>query len=198
MRMVHSRVVLLICVMALVPSLYPQKEIKPQPSQKAAVIQRIGIDTDITISYSRPGVKGRVIWGGLVPYGLAPGNQYSDNKPFPWRGGANECTTIEFSRNVLINGNRVPAGKYSLHFLPSETDWVVIFNRNNTLWGSFRYRQKEDILRIKVTPVKAPFQEWLLYGFEALTDYSATVFLHWAELKVPFIVACDLEPYGSH
>jgi len=184
--------------MIFLMNLDAQKEVKPQPSQKAAVIQRIGIDTDITISYSRPGVKGRVIWGELVPYGLAPGNQYSDNKPFPWRGGANECTTIEFSRDVLIKGYRIPAGKYSLHFIPSKTDWVVIFNRNNTLWGSFKYNQKEDILRIKVTPDQAPFQEWLLYGFESLTDYSATAFLHWAEVKVPFVISCDLKSNGKY
>jgi hypothetical protein len=177
--------------MVLAPSLDAQKEVKPRPSQKAAVTQRIGIDTDITISYSRPGVRGRAIWGELVPYGLAKGDHYSNMEPYPWRGGANECTTIEFSRDVRVNGMKLSAGKYSLHFIPSQKTWIVIFNRNNTLWGSYKYKESEDALRVKVTPVKAPFQEWLLYGFDEIGDFAATAFLHWAELKVPFRFECQ-------
>ena len=75
--------------------LLAQQETKPRVSPKASVNQRIGVDTDITIQYGRPGVKGRKIWGKLVPYGMDKGNQYSDNKPIPWRGVANECTAIE-------------------------------------------------------------------------------------------------------
>lgn len=158
-------------------------------SLKASVTQRLGVDTDITIEYSRPGVKGRKIWGGLVPYGLAPGNKYSDNKPFPWRAGANENTTIEFNKDILIEGNKLPAGKYGIHMIPSEKDWIIIFSKNNSAWGSFKYNQEEDALRITVTPVKAPFQEWLEYGFDDLAGTSATAYLHWEELKVPFKIA---------
>lgn len=191
MRSLKLFVAVLSLTLAVSIDLSAQKEVKPRLSQKAAVTQRIGIDTDITISYSRPGVKGRTIWGGIVPYGLAPGIKQSDNKPFPWRGGSNECTTIEFSKDARINGNKVPAGKYSLHFIPSQSEWIVIFNRNNTLWGSFKYNESEDILRIRVSPVKAPFQEWLMYGFTDLTDYSTVAFLHWVELMVPFKISCE-------
>ncbi len=184
---------IIIVLMTFSMMLGAQKEIRPRPSQKAAVTQRIGIDTDITISYSRPGVKGRTIWGAMVPYGLAPGDSYSNMKPYPWRGGANECSTIEFSRDVLINGNRIAAGKYSLHFIPSRTEWIVIFNKNNTLWGSFLYNEAEDALRVRVKPIKAPFQEWLLYGFDELSDFSTTAFLHWVELKVPFLITTATE-----
>jgi hypothetical protein len=155
-------------------------------SLQASVMQRLGINTDITIQYSRPGVKGRKVWGELVPYGMTPGNQYSEGKPFPWRAGANENTIIELSKDVLIEWKVLAAGKYSIHMIPSEKEWIVIFNKNSAGWGSFAYNQKEDALRITVTPVKAPHMEWLMYGFDALAGTSATAFLHWEGLKVPF------------
>ena len=155
-------------------------------SLQASVMQRLGINTDITIQYSRPGVKGRKIWGEVVPYGMAPANQYSEGKPFPWRAGANENTTIELSKNVLIEGKKLAAGKYAIHMIPSEKEWSIIFNKNSSGWGSCAYNQKEDALRVTVTPVKAPPMEWLMYGFDALAGTSATAFLHWESLKVPF------------
>jgi hypothetical protein len=188
------RIVALILFIFLVSastSAQQQQAKKPRASQKASVSQRIGLQTDIKIDYSRPGVKGRKIWGDLVPYGLAPGNKSSDNKPYPWRGGANENTTIEFSTNVLVDGNKLPAGKYSLHYIPSETSWVIIFNKNSSQWGSYKYNQQDDALRITVTPVKAPFEEWLTYGFDDITDSSTTAYLHWAELKVPFKISIE-------
>jgi hypothetical protein len=155
-------------------------------SLKASVMQRLGTNTDITIDYSRPGVKGRKIWGGLVPYGMAPGTQESGGKPFPWRAGANENTTIEVSKDVLIEGKQLPAGKYGIHMIPSEKEWTIIFSKNNSAWGSFSYNQAEDALRVTVTPVKAPHMEWLTYGFDDLAGTSATAYLRWDNLKVPF------------
>ncbi len=153
-------------------------------SLKASVTQGLGVDTDITIEYSRPGVKGGKVWGELVPYGLAPGNE----KPFPWRAGANENTTIEFNKDILIEGQKLSAGKYGMHMIPSEKDWVIIFSTNNSSWGSFSYNQEEDALRVTVTPVAAPHQEWLLYGFDDLAGTSAIAYLHWEKLKVPFTI----------
>lgn len=157
----------------------------PRPSLAATVSQRLGTDTDITIAYSRPGVKGRVIWGELVPHGLAEGNRYSDNKPFPWRAGANENTTFETTGDLMVEGQRLPAGKYSIHMIPAEGTWTVIFNKTNDAWGSYTYDEAQDALRVTVTPVDAPHQEWLAFGFDELAGTSATVFLHWEELKVP-------------
>jgi hypothetical protein len=159
---------------------------KVRLSLKAGVSQTLGVDTNITIDYSRPGVKGRVIWGGLVPYGLAPGNKYSKDKPFPWRAGANENTTITCTKDILVDGKPLPAGKYGIHMIPSEKDWIIAFSRKNDLWGSFLYNQDDDALRITVTPVPAPFKEWLTYGFDDLAGTSATAFLLWEKLKVPF------------
>jgi hypothetical protein len=174
-----------ILVFLITFSTQAQQENKPRPSLHASISQRIGVDTDITIDFSRPGVKGRKIFGDLVPFGLEPGNKYSNDKPYPWRGGANENTTIEFSKDVNVDGNKLPAGKYSLHFIPSEKEWVVIFNKNSKLWGSYQYNQDEDALRINVTPVKAPFTEWLTYGFDDLAGTSCTAYLQWEELRVP-------------
>lgn len=163
---------------------------KVRPSLKASVSQTIGVDTEITIVYSRPGVKGRTIWGDLVPWGLAPGNKYSDNKPYPWRAGANESTTFEVSKDVLINGQKLAAGKYSLHMIPAENaEWTVMFNTVSDTWGSYKYDESKDALRIKVKPVEAPHQEWLTYGFEDLAGTEATAYMHWEKVKIPFKVA---------
>jgi hypothetical protein len=173
-------------------SLLAQRD-QVRASLKASVSQTLGVDTVITIEYSRPGVKGRTIWGDLVPYGMAPGNKYSKDQPYPWRAGANENTTIEFNKDILIEGNRLPAGKYGIHMIPSENDWVIIFSKNSEAWGSFSYNQDEDALRVTVTPVAAPHQEWLRYGFDDLAGTSATAFLHWEELKVPFKISLPTE-----
>ena len=165
------------------------QEKKVRPSLHASVSQTIGVDTDITFDYSRPGVKGRTIWGELVPYGLAPGNKYSEEKPFPWRAGANEKTTIAVSSDVLVDGKPLPAGKYSIHMIPSEKDWIVIFNKVSEGWGSYDYDEAEDALRVKVTPVEAPFEEWMRFGFDDLAGTSAVAFLQWEKLKVPFTIA---------
>ena len=159
---------------------------KVRKSLKAGVTQRLGVDTDITIDYSRPGVKERTIWGELVPYGMAPGNQYTKDKPFPWRAGANENTTIEFNKDLMIEGNKLAAGKYGIHMIPSEKDWIIMFSKNNSAWGSYTYNQEEDALRITVTPVQAPHQEWLVFGFDMLAGTSARAYLYWEKLKVPF------------
>jgi hypothetical protein len=155
-------------------------------SLHASVTQRLGEDTDVTFEYSRPGVKDRKIWGDLVPYGMYPGNKYSDNKPYPWRAGANENTTIQVSADVMIEGKKLAAGTYGVHMIASENDWVLIFSKKNAEWGSFSYDEKEDALRITVKAAKASHQEWLLYGFDNLTASSATAFLHWEKVKVPF------------
>jgi len=169
-------------------SAYAQEK-KVRASLPASVSQTLGVDTEITIDYSRPGVKGRKIWGELVPYGMNPGNKYSKEKPFPWRAGANEKTTIEISNDVLVDGEALPAGKYSIHMIPSEKDWIIAFNKNSEGWGSYDYDEAQDALRVTVTPVEAPFQEWMRFGFGDLAGTSAVAFLQWEKLKVPFTIA---------
>ena len=190
--MKRSTVLGLVVVLAVgfaVSSTAFAQEKKVRPSLHASVSQTIGVDTVITFDYSRPGVKERTIWGELVPYGLAPGNKYSEEKPFPWRAGANEKTTIAVSSDVFVDGKSLPAGKYSVHMIPSEKDWIVIFNKVSEGWGSYDYDEAEDALRVTVTPVKAPFQEWMRFGFGDLDGTSAVAFLQWDKLKVPFSIA---------
>jgi hypothetical protein len=186
MKKFRILMILALAISLFWPSAAGAQSKQVRPSLKASVMQRIGADTDITIEYSRPGIKGREVWGNLVPFGLAPGNKYSKDKPFPWRAGANENTTILFSKDVLIEGQKLPAGKYGVHMIPGAKEWVVIFSKNNSSWGSFAYNQEEDALRITVAPVQAPHQEWLTYGFDDLAGTSAIAFLHWELLKVRF------------
>ncbi len=152
----------------------------PRPSPKATVSQTIGI-TDVSIAYSRPGVKGRTIWGELVPYNEV------------WRTGANENTTISFSHDVTVDGQPLPAGIYSVHTLPTEGTWTVIFSKNATLWGSFGYNPEDDALRLQVEPRSAAHQERLIFTIDNLSDDSAEVVLHWEKLQVPFTVKTAVE-----
>jgi uncharacterized protein YuzE len=162
------------------------QDAKPRKSPKASVMQRIGADTDIVIDYSRPGVNGRTIWGDLVPYGLSPGNKYSKDKPYPWRAGANENTTISVSKDVNINGKKLPAGKYGIHMLPGKSEFKVMFNKVNDSWGSYAYDASQDVLTITVKPVATDHTEWLEYGFKDLSDSEATAYLKWEKLMIPF------------
>src|SRR5438270_2974021 len=147
----------------------------PRDSQHAKIMQRVGI-TDITINYHRPLVKGRKIWGGIVPYGQV------------WRAGANENTTIEFSDPVNIEGKPLAKGIYGLHMIPTENEWTIIFSKNATAWGSFTYNQAEDALRVTVKPRVADAEEALAYEVDGVTPTSAVVALRWEKLAVPFKV----------
>ena len=181
----------LTCLFALVImaiNVDTQAQDKPRKSPKATTSQRIGIDTDITIDYSRPGVKGRTVWGEIVPYGMYPGNKYSKNKPFPWRAGANENTTIEFNNDLKIEGQSILAGKYSIHMLASETNFKIMFNKKNAEWGSYSYDASQNAIEIEVTPEKVEHTEWLEFGFDNLSANGATAYLRWEKLKIPFKV----------
>ena len=171
----------------------------PRPSQKASVMQTVGV-TDIRITYSRPGVKGRRIWGD-PPAGAPPGEATLDSQltrpkdavivPYGhvWRAGANEATLFEVTDDVLINGQPLPAGRYSLHAIPGPAEWTIIFNRDDGQWGSFSYDAKKDALRVKAKPeAAAENQEWLAYFIDPVAENSARVNLRWERLRVPFTV----------
>jgi hypothetical protein len=177
-----------IAIVVALASLAQAQDDEVRKSLQAFVTQRLGVDTDITIEYSRPGVKGRKIWGDIVPYGMYPGVEYSNNKPYPWRAGADENTTISTTKDILVEGKILAAGKYGIHMIASESDWIIIFSKKNEEWGSYSYDEKNDALRITVTPVDAPHEEWLTFGFQNLGGTSATAYLHWEKLKVPFKV----------
>jgi hypothetical protein len=144
-------------------------------SPKAAVIQTVGL-TDVRIDYSRPGVKERKIWGGLVPYDQV------------WRAGANEATKFTFSTDVKINGKKLKAGSYSFFTIPTKNKWTIIFNKIADQWGAFEYNEAEDVLRFEVATLKGNMQEWLAYTITRISKYSATIQLEWENLVVPFTV----------
>jgi len=161
-------------------------------NKKAAVSERIGI-TDVTIHYDRPGVKGREgkIWGQLIPVGYTD-QGFGSSKAAPWRAGANENTTIEFSNDVKIEGQPLAAGKYAFFVAYDPNECTLIFSKNNSSWGSFFYNEKEDALRVKVKPMPLDKSvEWLKYEFMNQTENSATIGLQWEKLMVPFKVEVD-------
>ena len=163
----------------------------PRDSQRQEIAQTVG-DTRISIVYHRPNTKARKnIWGcqstDVVPKGsatypcLVPNGQV-------WRTGANENTTFEVSRDVTINGQNLPAGKYGFHAIPNKTEWTLIFSKVNDSWGSFSYDASKDQLRVTTKPVKAAMQETLSYDFGNVTASTTQVSLRWEKLAVPFTV----------
>ena len=162
-------------------------------NKKASVSERIGI-SDITIHYDRPGVKGREgkIWGQLIPVGYTD-QGFGNTKAAPWRAGANENTTIEFSSDVQVEGQALPAGKYGFFIAYDPAECTLIFSKNSSSWGSFFYNPAEDALRVKVKPVAAEkSMEWLKYEFTNQTENSAVIDLQWEKLVIPFKIAVDL------
>lgn len=146
------------------------------PSPHAEVSQTIGL-SDVTVSFHRPGVKGREIWGDLVPYGAI------------WRAGANASTTLTFESDVKIGGETVKAGTYGLFVLPTADEWTFILNTNTETNGRHP-GEDTDVVRITATPEDAPHQERLVYSFEDLVDDkpTATFALHWEKKKASFSI----------
>jgi Protein of unknown function (DUF2911) len=174
----------------------------PRPSQKASVMQRIGV-TDVTITYSRPAVKNRQIWGDPLPGQTADvkgeatlddQNKRPKNAPIVpwghvWRTGANEATMFVVTDDVLINGQKLPAGSYSLHTIPTKDEWTIVFNGTANQWGSFDYDPAKDTLRVKAKPQwMNTSEEYLSYSFDPVTDDSAQVNIRWEKISVPFTV----------
>jgi hypothetical protein len=143
-----------------------------RPSPPASTTANVS-GVNVTIDYSAPAVKGRTIWGELVPYGKVD------------RTGANEATVFSVDKDVLINGEPLPAGQYSLFSIPTETDWTLIFNKEAEQWGAYDYKESEDALRVTITPsMVEDFKERL--EFKVSSD--GTVNYHWEKLVFSFTV----------
>lgn len=144
----------------------------PRVSPKASVSYTIGL-TEVEIHYSSPAVKGRPVWGSLVPYDKI------------WRAGANEATTIEFSTDVNMEGQTLRAGKYALFVIPGETEWTVIFNKKHDQWGAFGYEETDDALRIVVTPkMTEGMQERLTYTIHDMKMDMGYIKLAWENMRL--------------
>lgn len=152
----------------------------PAASPAATLKQRVGL-TDIEIDYSRPGVKGRQIFGQLVPYDQV------------WRTGANAATKIKFSTPVKLNGTPVEAGTYELFTIPNPNEWTIIIHKDSSDWGAYRYDPKNDVARFKAKPATTPnLVETFAIGISDIRDDSATLYLTWEKTRVPVKLEVDV------
>ena len=150
------------------------KSQRPSPPDSASAT--VG-NLMVKVNYGSPAVKGRTIWGELVPYGQV------------WRTGANEASTIEFSQDVMINGKPLPAGKYGLFTVPSQGNWTVIFNKVWDQWGAFEYEESEDALRIQVNPKNSrDHAERLNFKVNQVDENTAEVVFNWGNMSWSFNV----------
>jgi len=152
----------------------------PRPSPNASVSQTIGITT-LTLTYSRPGVKGRVIWGGLVPYDSL------------WRTGANDPTSLTTSDDIMVAGQKLAAGKYAIVTLPRRGEWAVAFSTQKDLQSTTNYDPKQEVLRVTAMPdTNQPHQEWMWLGFDDLTPGSCNLVLRWQRLRLAVPITVDV------
>lgn len=162
------------------------------PSPAAEVRQTIGIST-VTINYSRPSVKGREVWGKLVPYGWNK-QGFGTNNDAPWRAGANENTVISFSHDAKVEGNNVPAGSYGLFFvINADNTGEVILSKDSRSWGSFWYDAKQDVMRAKIQLRDIPNTELLTYDFINSTKNSSEMVLNWEKKQFPVKIEFDVD-----
>jgi tetratricopeptide (TPR) repeat protein len=162
------------------------------PSPAASVTQTIGIST-VTVNYSRPSVKGREIWGALVPYGYNV-QAFGSGNSAPWRAGANENTTITFSNDAMVENKSVPAGEYGLFFvINNDNTGEVILSKDYRSWGSFFYDSTHDLFRAKIQLRDIPSTEMLTYEFINDTRTSAELVLNWEKKQFPVKVEFDVD-----
>jgi hypothetical protein len=151
----------------------------PRASQNAGVTQTLGT-TELAVKYCRPGVKGRAIWGALVPYDQ------------PWRTGANEVTTFSTSDTLQVEGQTLPAGTYGIVTIPTATTWTVVFSNQKDMWGAYTYDPKQDQLRVTVTPQPAEMVEWMQFTIDVTAPNAAELALRWEKLRVPVRLSVDV------
>ncbi len=153
----------------------------PQPSPTQFVRQDFGL-SNIELSYSRPGVKGRTIFGDLVPYGKV------------WRTGANQATTLTFGDDVIIGDTKVPAGKYGLLSIPDRNEWTFILTRQLDVTNPVAYKQDQDVVRVKVTPHEMPMSlENLTILFSDITSSSCNLLLCWDRTYVSLPIRTEID-----
>lgn len=144
----------------------------PEASPTQTIIQDFGLGK-VTITYSRPSVKDRVIFGGINPYGQV------------WRTGANAATTITFTENVIFEGHSVKAGTYALFTIPEKDEWTIILNKTAKQWGAYSYKQADDLLRVKVkSTYRAEKRESFTIQFADVTTHSADLHMVWDHTSV--------------
>ena len=151
----------------------------PASSPLQTIKQNIALSA-ITVEYSRPSAKGRIIFGDLVPYDKV------------WRTGANQSTKITFGGDMVVEGNRIQKGNYALYTIPGKTEWTIIFSKNTTWWGAYPYTETEDLLRFKVKSIALPSSvETFTINFDNSSANSTTMVLLWEKTRVPIVISAD-------
>lgn len=164
----------------LAPTVHAQPDL-PRASPDAKVSQVIGL-TEISVEYGSPAVKGRKIWGELVPYEQM------------WRTGANQATKISFGRDTTFGDHWVPAGTYALFTIPSKGAWTVILNKKADQSGTGRdYKADQDLVRLRVQPKPAPMRERMTFLFSDFTDDKGTLDLEWEKLRLSIPIKVGTE-----
>ena len=154
----------------------------PAPSPTAKFSQKFGTSS-IDLVYSRPAVKGRTIFGDLVPYGEV------------WRTGANSSTKLTFGADVKVQGNNVPAGKYALYTIPGKEEWVIIISKDTTFWGASGYKSANELVRFNVAPMKVSHTvESFTIDINNIKPTSCDITLYWDKTGVTFGVTQDIDP----
>jgi tetratricopeptide (TPR) repeat protein len=178
-RFTRALVVFVPVFLAFAPAAPAQPQlVLPDASPKASVSQTVGL-AEFKVTYHRPAVNKRKVWGELVPYGDV------------WRAGANENTTLSASTPFTFGGKAVPAGTYGLHMLPAEGDWTVILSSQAKAWGSYSYDPKEDVVRVSAKPEPADFVERLAFTFDEPTVDATALALRWEKLRVAVPITVD-------
>ena len=153
----------------------------PQPSPTANIKQNFAL-SNIEISYSRPGVKGRKVFGDLVPFGKV------------WRTGANNATTITFGEEVMIGGKKVPAGKYGLLTIPNANEWTFIISKQTNVTSPADYKEDQDVVRVTAKPETTPFSiETMMISIDDIKNNSCSIGLGWEKTWASFEVTADVE-----
>ena len=183
-------IVMLIALVSITS--YAQVTTPRTPSPAAMVQQTIGIST-VTVKYSRPSVKGREVWGALVPYGWNV-QAFGTGNSAPWRAGANENTVIQFSHDATVEGQPVPAGTYGLTFvINKDNTGEVILSKEYKSWGSFFYDPAHDQLRAGIQTRDIPQTEMLTYDFINDTKTSSELVLDWEKKQFPVKIEFDVD-----
>lgn len=180
MRYLYTPTFLLICMLSSLALQAQQPMLTtPQASPKAQTTQYIGL-SDITVTYHRPMVKGREVYGKLVPYDRM------------WRAGANENTVVTLSHEATVNGSKLPAGTYGLHMIPTEKEWTIVFSSDHDSWGSYFYRKENDVLRVTTKTKACEHEEALSYTFNNVSSTSCDMVMAWGKLSVPITFEFDV------
>ena len=178
---IMKKLFLLVAASYIFFSTEAQQLTTPQPSPTANIKQNFAL-SNIEISYSRPGVKGRKIFGDLVPYGNV------------WRTGANNATTITFGEEVTIGGKKVPAGKYGLLTIPNANEWTIIITKQLDVTSPSSYKQDQDVVRVAAKPATTPFTiETFMITVDDIKSNSCSIGMGWETTWVSFQVTADVE-----